>query len=72
MTTPIRNIHTDIHAALSIYEQTRFDNMQILTQAEYSDLYSYFAYKLPFMPAWGRSPSRQRLFYEETERTPSR
>ncbi len=52
------NPHSHLCSALLLYEQTRFDNIQfpaprLLTQAEYTELYSYFAYELPFMLTWG-------------------
>ncbi len=52
-TLPPRNIHNDIHTTLSIYEQNDPDQqiLQVLTHANYSDLYNYFTYELPFVPA---------------------
>ncbi len=63
MTTPMRNIHTDIHAALNIYDQNRGKQVpQVLTQADYRGLYNYFAYELPFVLAWGETQARNDYF----------
>ncbi len=74
--TPVRNIHTDIHAALRVYEEGKmsfspFSLPQILLQAEYSQLYSYFAYKLPFISDWGTSPASNDYFMKKQQGLPA-
>ncbi len=74
--TPIRNPHTDICNTLYIYEQTRFNDLlfpipQILVQAEYSQLYSYFAYELPFMPVWGKTQAGNDYFMKKQRGLPA-
>ncbi len=61
----------------SIYmKQTRFDDLQfpapqILTQAEYPDLYSYFAYELPFILTWGGTQARNNYFMNKQRNLPA-
>ncbi len=69
--TPI-NLHSHLRSALHLYEQTRFDDApfpapQILTQAEYTELYSYFAYELPFMPPWGVTQAGNDYFMKKQQ-----
>ncbi len=72
MTTPIRNVHTDIHAALSIYEQNEEGQiLQVLTRADYCDLYNYFAYELPFVLAWGGTPAGNDYFMKKQRGIPA-
>ncbi len=59
-----------------VYEQTRFDDLpfpalQILTQAEYTELYSYFAYKLPFIPTWGETQAGNDYFMKKQQGLPA-
>ncbi len=76
MGTPTRNIHDDIHNAIRIYEQTRFDDLQfpvpqILIQAEYRNLYNYFAYELPFIPTWGETQAGNDYFMNRQKNLPA-
>ncbi len=70
--TPIKTIHDAIHT----YEQTRFDDIQflaqqILMQAEYRDLYNYFAYEIPFIPAWGETQAGNNYFMNKQNNLPA-
>ncbi len=74
--TPVRTVHTDIHAALSIYEEgslndPHFPPPQVLAQAEYFQLYSYFAYKLPFASVWGTTPASNDYFMKKKQGLPA-
>ncbi len=70
-TPPPRNIHNDIHAALSIYEQNLDQQIpQVLTRADYSDLYNYFAYELPFVPACGETQAGNDYFMKKQKELP--
>ncbi len=76
METPTRVIHDNIHDAIHIYEQTRFDNAhlltpQILIQVDYHDLYNYFAYEIPFIPAWGETQARNNYFMTKQKDLPA-
>ncbi len=71
-----KNIYDNIHNAIHIYEQTRFDDLhfpapQILTQAEYQVLYSYFAYELPFIPAWEETQAGNNYFMNKQRNLPA-
>ncbi len=73
--TPI-NPHSHLRSALLLYEQTRFDDipfpaLQILTQAEYTELYSYFAYELPLMPTWGNTQASNDYFMKKQQGLPA-
>ncbi len=73
--TPI-NPYSHLCSALHLYEQTRFNDIpfpapQILTQAEYTELYSYFAYKLPFMPSWGVTQAGNDYFMKKQQGLPA-
>ncbi len=73
--TPI-NPHSHLRSALHLYEQTRFDDvpfpaLRILTQAEYTELYSYFAYELPFMPTWGTTQASNNYFMKKQQGFPA-
>ncbi len=73
--TPI-NLHSHLCSALLLYEQTRFDDilfpaLRILTQAEYTELYSYFAYELPFMPTWGTTQASNDYFMKKQQGLPA-
>ncbi len=68
--------HAHIRSAINLYSQTRFDDAsfpapRILTQAEYTDLYSYFAYKLPFMPPWGETQAGNDYFMKKQQGLPA-
>ncbi len=70
--TPPRNIHDNIHAALSIYEQNPDQQTpQVLTHANYSDLYNYFAYELPFVLAWGETQAGNDYFMKKQKGFPA-
>ncbi len=72
MTTPVRNIHNNIHAALKIYDQNWDEQIpQVLTRADYRDLYNYFAYKLPFVLAWGRTQAGNDYFMKRQRGIPA-
>ncbi len=42
-----------------------------IIQADYRNLYSYFAYELPFMPAWGRTQAGNDYFMNQQRGLPS-
>ncbi len=76
MEAPTRNLHDDIRSAIYVYEQTRFNNIpiqtpQVLKQAEYPDLYSYFAYELPFIPTWGKTQAGNDCFMNKQRNLPA-
>ncbi len=73
--TPI-NPHSHLRSTLHLYEQTRFNDTpfpvpQLLVQAEYSELYTYFAYKLPFMPPWGVTKAGNDYFMKKQQGLPA-
>ncbi len=73
--TPI-NPYSHLRSTLHLYEQTRFDDIlfpapRILTQAEYTELYSYFAYELPFMPPWGETQAGNDYFMKKQQGLPA-
>ncbi len=56
--------------AIHIYEMTRFKDLvmqipEILVQADYDDLFRYFAYELPFIPAWGETEAGNNYFMNQ-------
>ncbi len=59
---------------LLIYEQTRFDLQVpvpwILTVVNYAELYSYFAYELPFMPTWATTQAGNDYFMKKQQGLP--
>ncbi len=66
------NPYSHLRSALHLYEQTRFDDAPfpapwILRQAEYTELYNYFAYKLPFMPPWGETQAGNDYFMKKQQ-----
>ncbi len=70
------NPHSHLRSALLLYEQTRFDDIQfpaprLLTQAEYTELYSYFAYELPFMLTWGVTQAGNDYFMKKQQGLPA-
>ncbi len=74
--TPTRVLHDDINNAICIYEQTRFDDIQFLApqmliQVEYRDLYNYFAYEIPFIPAWGETQAGNDYFMNKQRNLPA-
>ncbi len=76
MEAPTRSTHDNIHNAIRIYEQTRFNDLifpapQVLTQAEYSDLYNYFAYELPFILTWGQTQAGNDYFMNKQRNLPA-
>ncbi len=65
-----------LRSAINLYSQTRFDDLQfpilwILIQAEYTELYSYFAYELPFMPPWGKTQAGNDYFMKKQQGLPA-
>ncbi len=75
-TITLVNPHSHLRSALHLYEQTRFDDIpfpapRILTQAEYTELYSYFAYELPFMPTWGATQAGNDYFMKKQQGLPA-
>ncbi len=74
--TPPINPYSCICSALLIYEQTRFEDilfpaLQILTRAEYTELYGYFAYELLFMLTWGVTQAGNNYFMKKQQGLPS-
>ncbi len=56
--------------AIHIYEMSQFDDLQIpileiSVQADYNSLFRYFAYELPFIPAWGETEARNDYFMNQ-------
>ncbi len=60
--------------AIQIYEQTEddpdFPIPDILRQADYCDLYNYFAYELPFVRVWGETQARNDYFMNKQRTSP--
>ncbi len=42
-----------------------------LQQADYSELYSYFAYELPFVTTWGATQARNDYFMNKQKNLPA-
>ncbi len=62
--------------AIHLFEMTRFNEptdiiLEILVQAHYNDLFSYFAYELPFILAWGETKARNDYFMNQQRGLPS-
>ncbi len=62
--------------AIHIYEMTRHNNLQItvpeiLMTAHYNDLFRYFAYELPFIPAWRETKAGNDYFMNQQHGLPS-
>ncbi len=71
-TLPLMTLSNTIH----IYEMTRFEDFnisvpEILVQADYDSLFRYFAYELPFIPAWGETKARNNYFMNQQRDLPS-
>lgn len=71
-TLPLMTLSNAIH----LYEITRFNDPmdiipEILVQAHYNELFSYFAYELPFIPAWGETKARNDYFMNQQRGLPS-
>ncbi len=61
---------------IHIYEMTRFEDLsikipEILVRASYDDLFKYFAYELPFIPAWGETKAGNNYFMNQQCGLPS-
>ncbi len=60
---------------IQIYEQTaddpNFPILDILIQADYHDLYSYFAYELAFVQAWGETQAGNNYFMNKQRNLPA-
>ncbi len=62
--------------AINIYATTRFDDLmipipEVLAHADYDDLFSYFAYELPFIPAWGETEAGNDYFMNQQRGLPA-
>ncbi len=62
--------------AIHLYEMTRSNEPtdkipEILVQAHYNNLFSYFAYELPFILAWGETKARNNYFMNQQCGLPS-
>ncbi len=72
MTPPDRRIHNDIHAALIRSEQNPDEQIpQVLTCMNYSDLYNYFTYELPFILTWGGTQAGNDYFMKKQQGLPA-
>ncbi len=71
--TPVRNLHTNIHAALTIMNEQDPDLPipQELTRAEYPSLYNYFTYELSFVLTWGRTQAGNDYFMKKQQGLPA-
>ncbi len=72
LTLPLMMLSNAIH----IYEMTRFDDLaisipEILIQVDYNDLFRYFAYELPFIPAWGNTEAGNDYFMNQQQNLPA-
>ncbi len=62
--------------AIQIYEMTRFEDLtvqipEVLVQADYNNLFSYFAYELPFILAWVKTKAGNDYFMNQQRNLPS-
>ncbi len=62
--------------AIQIYEMTRFKDLtvqipEVLVQADYNNLFSYFAYELPFILAWVKTKAGNDYFMNQQRNLPS-
>ncbi len=62
--------------AIHIHEMTRFDDLtisipEILVQVDYNDLFSYFAYELPFILAWRNTKAGNDYFMNKQRNLPA-
>ncbi len=62
--------------AIHLYESTRFSKstdeiLGVLIHAHYNDLFNYFSYELPFIPAWGETEAGNDYFMNQQHGLPS-